>query len=43
MAVEATNAGVAVPPLLHFAFRRMVRPLGFEPRYPKVTVFEAVA
>ena len=38
VAVETTNAGVAVPPLLHFAFRRMVRPLGFEPRCPKATV-----
>ena len=32
MAVETTNAGFAIPPLLHFAFRRIVRPLGFEPR-----------
>ena len=43
VAVEATNTGVAVPPLLRFAFRRMVRPLGFEPRCPKATVFEAAA
>jgi hypothetical protein len=43
VAVEATNAGVAILPLLHFAFRRVVRPLGFEPRGPKATVFEAAA